>query len=114
MGVPPGAMEPCAYCNTLCGVSVRQCAELRGKRKDLKRRIRQIDERVLPSNEEKVRVLKSRRAMTAVWELESLDRQIADAQKEVVRLEGVLARLYEAYNQWPNPKRASLTERAGA
>lgn len=106
-GVPPGALEPCAYCNTLCGVSVRQCAEMRGKRKDLKHKIRQIDERSLPSNEEKVRLLKGRRVTTAAWELASLDRQIAEAEKEVTRLEGVLARLYDAYNQWPNPKRES-------
>lgn len=106
-GVPAGAIEPCAYCNTLCGETVRRCAELRGKRKDLKAKIRHIDERVLPSNEEKVRVLKGRRATTAAWDIESLDRQIMDSEKEVLRLERVLAKLYEAYNQWPNPKRVA-------
>ncbi len=104
-GVPAGAMEPCAYCDTSCGMTVRQCAEVRGKRKDLKHKIRHIDGRVIPSNEEQLRVLKSRRATTAQWELPSLERQIADGEKEVARLEGVLARLYEAYNEWPNPKR---------
>lgn len=106
-GVHAGAIEPCAYCNTLCGETVRRCAELRGRRKDLKAKIRHIDERVLPSNEEKVRVLKGRRATTAAWDMESLDSQIKDVEKEVLRLERVLAKLYEAYNQWPNPKRVT-------
>ncbi|CAK9780505.1 hypothetical protein CC85DRAFT_256762 [Cutaneotrichosporon oleaginosum] len=107
IGVPAGALEPCAYCNTSCGMTVRQCAEVRGKRKDLKHKIRHIDEHVLPSTEEQLRVLRSRRLTTADWELPSLERQIADTEKEVHRLERVLARLYEAYSQWPNLKRPS-------
>lgn len=102
-GVAAGAMGPCAYCNLCCGMTVRQCAEVRGKRRDLKHKIRHIDERVIPSNEEQVRVLESRRATTANWELPSLERQIADAKKEIDRLESALKRLYEAYSQWPNP-----------
>lgn len=107
IGVPAGAIEPCAYCNTSCGMSVRQCAEMHGNRKGLKHKIRHIDGHVLPSNEEQLRVLDSRRATTAEWERPSLDRQIADTKKEVLRLDGVLKRLYEAYEQWPNPKSAA-------
>ncbi|GMK53767.1 hypothetical protein CspeluHIS016_0103530 [Cutaneotrichosporon spelunceum] len=108
IGIPAGAIEPCAYCNTSCAMTVRECAEVRGKRKDLKQKIRQIDQRVLPSNEERLRVLKGRRATVADWELPSLERQISDAEREVFRLERVLARLYKAYAEWPNPKTTSL------
>ncbi|BEI91057.1 uncharacterized protein CcaverHIS019_0311270 [Cutaneotrichosporon cavernicola] len=106
IGVAAGALEPCAYCNTSCGMTVRQCAEVRGKRKDLKQKIRHIDECVIASNEEQLRVLKSRRVRSADWELPSLERQISDTEKEISRLERVLGRLYDAYAEWPNPRTA--------
>jgi len=105
-GTAPSRLPKCPFCGGSCGQTVRQCAETRGSRKQLKAKIRQL-EGPLRANEEKVKDLKQQRAellakgvysaidQTNLANLTSDINKIEQELEEVTR--PALAPLYDAY-----------------
>lgn len=106
----PSSVSKCAYCGQACGKTVRQCAESQGTRKDLKRKIRELE---VPLNDldEKLKELKA--AFTTMGRdgsssdqgrRQSTMGEIIRVENELKKVHGAVDPLYNAYLEWPNPR----------
>lgn len=105
-GTAPSKLPRCPFCNGACGQSVRQCAETRGSRKQLKAKIREL-EGPMREAEERLKELKTKRSQMVQAGIHSgADHEaIQDVMQELHKLEQnldtvikpALAPLYEAY-----------------
>jgi hypothetical protein len=124
-GLAPSKLPRCPFCNGSCGQTVRECAETRGSRKQLKHKIRHL-EVPLRDAEDRAKQLKAKRdeLFQAGIRSDADHANIENVVRELNRLESdlevnlrpALAPLYEAYlsvstgdqtianqPQWPNP-----------
>lgn len=125
------SLPKCPYCGGSCGMTVRQCAEARGSRKDLKHKIRDLEkplgelERNLADlkNLQKSFAAQGGSSNTDIQRRQSVATDIQRVEGHLQRVHAAVDPLYEAYLevrshptnpvsskltlQWPNP-RASL------
>lgn len=104
-GTAPSKLPICPFCGGSCGQTVRECAEMRGSRKQLKHKIREL-ERPLRFNEDRVRELKTERErMTRAGintvndqdRLQEVANEINSCERLVENAKPALELLYQAY-----------------
>ncbi|KAL1413161.1 hypothetical protein Q8F55_000910 [Vanrija albida] len=102
------AATTCPYCGLRCGQAVRACVEERGTRKDLKGKIRVLEDEMggynarIDRNTEAVRALGNIVAGTpAHTQAEVLRREIHELNRHLERVREVIDPLYKAYLEWP-------------
>lgn len=84
----------CAFCDELCGRTIRQCVEANGTRKDLKQKIRQVDDQYVFNG----KLIKD---LEASPEGQKQAEGLKFYQKAI---DDRLNQLYACYHAWPNPK----------
>lgn len=103
----PSKVQTCVFCDKVCGLTVRQCAEQNGSRKLLKHKIRTLEtisER-LAKEEAKLVNEKTKLAQdtshAALGELAGIARQLSELTTKIEGTKLKLDKLYRAYIEWP-------------
>lgn len=109
-GVNPSKVQNCVFCDRVCGLTVRVCAETNGSRKQLKQRIRALEaDSDKLSKEESVLNAQKKRLLAdnshaAQGEATGVSRQLSELQTKYEAVKHKLDMLYKAYIDWPKEK----------
>lgn len=106
-GVDPSKVQNCVFCDKVCGLTVRACAEANGSRKMLKHKIRTLEStsEKLAKDEAELAKVKRRLAQdtshAAQGELAGVARQLSELGTKAEATKLKLDKLYKAYIEWP-------------
>lgn len=106
-GVDPSKVQSCVFCDKVCGLTVRECAEKNGSRKLLKHKIRTLEATSERLAKEEADLSKEKRRLAqdtshaAQGDVVGIARQLSDVATKAEAAKLKLDKLYKAYIEWP-------------